>query len=61
MGSQDGVVNMWTRIGEGQSGWNPGRGRKFFLLYNAQFGSGIPPSLMFGGHQGFIRGKMVEQ
>jgi len=33
MGSQDGAVNIWTRIGDGQSGWNPGRGRKFFLLY----------------------------
>jgi len=61
MGNQDGVVNIWTRIGDGQLGWNPGRSRKFFLLNNAQFGSGTPPSLMFSGHQGSIRGKTVEQ
>ena len=61
MGSQDGVVNIWTRIGDGQSGWNPGRGRKFLLLCNAQFGSGTQPIFQFSGHQGSIRGKTVEQ
>jgi len=44
MGIQDGVVNVWSRIGDEESGWNPGRERKFFLLYNAQFGSGPHPT-----------------
>jgi hypothetical protein len=44
VGIQHGVVSVRTRVGDGQSGSNPGRGRKCFLLYNAQSGSGTHPA-----------------